>query len=578
MKRMMGFLVAVCLFASASVPASAAPPDAFLEARADFETREAFTSDGNALGYLGTGEEPKQLVLPSRLDAALPTLPRAYDLRTSPPTSRVTPVRNQNPYGTCWAFAAVAAAESNMLTDGMAAPDLSELQLAYFTYSRSAEVATAGGGTSGDVVSYTPVIDRYGTRLSILNRGGLTPNTITAMANHLGLAPESAVPYTTAAAVETSGLPVASAYSADAVHLQNAYVVSMQDRAQVKSLLMTYGAAAIDYYHSNMFLSYTNAAYWYPGGGGTNHAVTLIGWDDAYAASNFNSLYYETSTPNDLPPENGAWICKNSWGTDWGKNGYFYISYADGSLTNATFLDVAPASDYDLLYQYDGGVYSEAAIRSGARKFGAQAAVYTAQKDGYICAVSFYADSTNMSVAADVYTGVTGESPIGGTKAARASASRELRYAGYYTLPLSAPVFVRAGSRFSVVLSLSDADDDLIHFMYDKIGDEYGVTSEPTSDFGRTYWSNDGVDWSDFGTGRGELRIKAHTVDALSSGARGDVNGDGVAGIADAILLCRHVTELDMLSGRHLAAADVNSDNSIDVSDVLVLCKRLAGY
>lgn len=41
---------------------------------------------------------------------------------------------------------------------------------------------------------------------------------------------------------------------------------------------------------------------------GTNHAVTIVGWDDNYPKENFAA---------DNPPQgDGAWIIRNSWGAD----------------------------------------------------------------------------------------------------------------------------------------------------------------------------------------------------------------------------------------------------------------------
>ena len=71
--------------------------------------------------------------------------PAAFDLRHADLNgdgqyeNYVTPVRLQNPFGDCWAFAVGAAVESSLLSSGLAAGDVnfSEKHLAYFLYNTS---------------------------------------------------------------------------------------------------------------------------------------------------------------------------------------------------------------------------------------------------------------------------------------------------------------------------------------------------------------------------------------------------------------------------------------------------------
>ena len=65
--------------------------------------------------------------------------PSSFDLRNVDGKSYVTPVRVQNPFGTCWGFAATAAAESSILANDDLNKDLdpetfdlSEKHLAWF--------------------------------------------------------------------------------------------------------------------------------------------------------------------------------------------------------------------------------------------------------------------------------------------------------------------------------------------------------------------------------------------------------------------------------------------------------------
>lgn len=105
-----------------------------------FKAPETISASGNSAG---TGAIPEQTPVYSIYDAnydgltAQESIPRSY---SSVEKGRVTPVGNQGDLGICWAFSTIAAAESSILSEGLASSvDLSERHLAYFTYHRQAD-------------------------------------------------------------------------------------------------------------------------------------------------------------------------------------------------------------------------------------------------------------------------------------------------------------------------------------------------------------------------------------------------------------------------------------------------------
>lgn len=100
------------------------------------------TEDGEDI-YGSYIEAPEDTDVPVLEDAELEnetltadSIPEVYNPKASGFTGGYTlpKVRDQNPYGTCWAFGSLASAEMSLARKYNVSKDLSELQLAYFTY------------------------------------------------------------------------------------------------------------------------------------------------------------------------------------------------------------------------------------------------------------------------------------------------------------------------------------------------------------------------------------------------------------------------------------------------------------
>ena len=263
-------------------------------------------------------------------------LPSTYDLRT---LGYVPAVMDQGTDQTCWTFAAMTAMKSNYLMNAKkhnygeflgSNSDLSELHLAWFSFKNPDNKKNFAFIKNGSVLT-NPADSE------ILNHPGNPQMALAFLSRHDGPAREADLPYS--GSYPTAGktprdykqaLRVKTALYLEAMSSDK--MVLINEEEMIKLALMNLGAVDIGVYWDKNYVS-NNAAYYNPNSRRGGHAVTIIGWDDNYPRENFNPI---------KPAKNGAWLVQNSWGTSWGDNGYFWISYSQDIRYAMAFDTEAP--------------------------------------------------------------------------------------------------------------------------------------------------------------------------------------------------------------------------------------------
>lgn len=398
----------------------------------------------------------------SRARASFPSYYSSKDLEF------VTGVRDQRPWDTCWAFSSLACGETSLLKKGLASTslDLSERHLAYFFYN-----------TQTDPLQLT-LNDRnlpISPNLNYLETGGNNLFTIFTLAKWVGAADESVAPYINDSTKFPGGLDSNLAYTNKA-HLQNAYIIPSASMDDMKSLILSQGAIAanlyIDPYNYFNYYNPNTAAYCYVAKGNLNsqnHTVEIVGWDDNYKRTNFLS--------GKQPSRNGAWLAKNSWGSNWGKDGYFWISYedafissGDGDATGVAF-DFDTADNYDHNYQYDGSSGNSYNMYQGSMSI---SNVYTAKgnptgADELLEAVSFAHYTPGVNYSIQIYKNLKDASnPTSGTKMLAKTQKGVSQYAGYQTITLNQPVTLSKGDTFAIVIQLTPPGNSPLYIFMDR--------------------------------------------------------------------------------------------------------------
>ena len=447
-----------------------------------------------------------------------PLMLKASSIPSKYETPDMPKLRNQGPYGTCWAITSVTLAEINRLKDIKVAKselseqdkqiDYSELQLAYFSYNT---VTDPLGGTAGDV-NRCISNNRTGSNLKeVANAGGNPIFSSAVLANWVGASNESVVPYNLCGS--SGNVNPSYAYLSDIAHLTNYYMINIKKNPQnAKKLIMDYGSLTASMYSCNesqaisqKFYNEEHNCYYMNTTVPANHSVTIVGWDDDFSRDNFNIR----------PDSDGAWLIRNSWYNEQsGMNdeecysGYFWLSYEDRNLSDVSFaFDFEAADNYEFNYQYDG------AMKTAVDKYDntvTASNVFYNDSDEYksIEAVSYYTSSANVNYSIDMYYSLKdANNPESGKLAKNSTSTGTTTYPGYHTIRLKNPVIIKPHDSFSAVITLEkDGDISIGHEVSDS-GSWYRVTASAMP--GQSFVKENGI-WTDYGAlHQCNIRIKA---------------------------------------------------------------------
>ncbi len=277
---------------------------------------------------------------------------------------------------------------------------------------------------------------------------------------------------------------------------------TMQYIDTIKSKIMQHGVMATCMCFDGAFIDNQYNHYQPPSSDlEPNHSVAIIGWDDNHVTQ---------------APQLGAWLVKNSWGTGWGYNGYFWISYYDKwacrnpEMGAVSFFNVVK-SPFDTAYYHDYHGWRDT-LNVSNEVFNA----FTAAHDEDIVAVNFFTAADSVDYVVKIYGDFDGIN----LSNLLDSVSGTYIHTGLHTVMLDDTVRISQGDDFYVYLYFSHGG-----IPYDRtsevpvlLGAHSRTVVPSTANEGESYFSDEGA-WRDFYTyddGSGYLHTGNFCIKALA--------------------------------------------------------------
>ena len=225
---------------------------------------------------------------------------------------KVSKAHDQEKTNMCWTFATTSTIESSLLIEQNKEVDLSEKHIDYST------IYTLDDGTKNPFGYYSKTKDVGGNYY--LSGAYLSAGR--------GPILETKLPWSTSTSSKSNTLNQKSDYYVNEIDYISSKSCDANTILAIKKNLTEYGAMGAQIYaETPTYVSNDKLSYYYNGNNTINHALTIVGWDDDYSASNFKTT----------PKGNGAWLTKDTYPRIFNGNstipaGYHYVSYYDTNI------------------------------------------------------------------------------------------------------------------------------------------------------------------------------------------------------------------------------------------------------